>query len=529
MISDFLDGTLRFVTRRRLDFQHRRRDGPFPCQDILPVELWDGILHEFSDENLLRAAAVCRVFNALCISVYLARNKIPALTASADIQIPAHILPALQLSCTPLPKKRLVCVFWNFGIPQHLAALRDVVRRSSTLIELTLKFDHDLFGAHKFDYTIPGAIRSRRGVMHALCAVLSAMAVKAPGPVVVVSDSIFFIGRAEDVAGWRLGETVPPADHRAPARAFWTRMKRTLRAELPGPMPRTIPSPDGETTKEMVVTNMHSATVYSHQNAGGSLDPYTLIIFNIDYLTSLYLSHVPLSGAQLSAILPTFEFPALIRVMIADGIDPSVLGEFLLRHPRLETFGFETVSRKEPEHSSLISPPIAHPNLNEIRAIGVDNINRAIACLHLSPRLDLFDFSLVPRRSDSSIVGALNPSFRLIGQRSNDAHLTLCIVDGTDAEQLFVAEDASAIAKTLHCFRSVEIQTWSVKMGLKTLPWLVLLPALRSVAFILHIEEWAPKRDGNPEAQVGLAKYEEQVKAVLSHVPEIVVGCSWPR
>ncbi|KAJ7437266.1 hypothetical protein B0H11DRAFT_2255611 [Mycena galericulata] len=531
----FLKNSLGLLTYQPLEpsvsRHHRRRRGPYPPRDILPIEIWeDGVLRDLPDECLLLMAAVCRTFNALCIPLYLSRNISAQIwSPSAEIQIASHILRALQLSCAPLPKERLICDFWHFGIPQNFAALRDVICKSSTLREVTLKFSGDLLYAHKWDHKIPTVIRTQRGMMNLFCAVLSAMALKTPGPIVVVSAGTIFTGRAEEVADWRLDDIVGSSGN---GRSFFSRIRwQRPRKVPPAPMPRTPLHRNPETTRAMVLTKLLTTSVYSHR--GTRAFTYTLMIFNVESITTLYLIHVPLSAAQLSAILPTLQFPALLTAVVTDGLEPAILGEFLVRHSRLTTLEYEGASRGPNDTarlSCLISPPLTHPSLAVIRADGVEDINHVMESVHISPLLNSFRFSCRPSASQSSGLLGLNHTFRLISQRSNDVHLVLRVLSPTkdaDAQQLFfMDEEASAIARALRCIRSVKIICWSVEMGLKTGSWLALFPALRSVAFEFELHLQLPR---NPQIQVELTKFTEQVKAVLPRGVEIEVDSidSW--
>ncbi|KAJ7769563.1 hypothetical protein DFH07DRAFT_1005683 [Mycena maculata] len=180
------------------------------------------------------------------------------------------------------------------------------------------------------------------------------------------------------------------------------------------------------------------------------------------------------------------------------------------------------ITEESAQNHPLMDPPIAHPNVTELRAYGAENIARAIEALHLSPLLNVFHFSYHARASDISTLAGLNTAFHLLSQQDIDTHLELWFLreaNAVDSGRPFMDEQASAIARALHCVRSVSISYWSVEMALDSLQWLALFPRLHSVTF------------GPPigiGVQVELSKLAEQAKAVLSHVPDIAAGQRWP-
>ncbi|KAJ7040540.1 hypothetical protein C8F04DRAFT_1082616 [Mycena alexandri] len=185
---------------------------PNSAKAALPMELWYIIIRQITDKDLLRASAVCSAFNAFAISEYLARNNIS--TAAKEISGPAYIIHPLQLSCIPLPVEHLVCHFRPYDVRRDLLSLQWFVPRAQSLRDLELSFAGSLLHAHRND-RIPVRY-SARELMGIFCRVLSGMASKAAGPVVVVGQFAMFVCRAEEIAGWRLDALHDPvADHGA--------------------------------------------------------------------------------------------------------------------------------------------------------------------------------------------------------------------------------------------------------------------------------------------------------------------------
>ncbi|KAJ7614968.1 hypothetical protein FB45DRAFT_1064582 [Roridomyces roridus] len=186
------------------------------AHDLLPTELWDKIFRHLGwDEDFLQMAKVCKLFNILCISLFLARYKVPSLD-SPELRVDSTILPALQLSDTPLRSQCLVCQFnYPVGVQRGLAALRDIIERSDTLRRVDVTFSQNLWDAHERDVWVPEALRSPWRMHHEFWSALSAMALKSPvGRVEIMWEDRFFEGRAADVAGW----------NRFSRRAAWNKM-----------------------------------------------------------------------------------------------------------------------------------------------------------------------------------------------------------------------------------------------------------------------------------------------------------------
>ncbi|KAJ7493614.1 hypothetical protein FB451DRAFT_1214917 [Mycena latifolia] len=478
---------------------------------ILPLEIWDIIFYDVADMDLLRAAVVCRAFNGLCISIYLARYY--SYAQPIRLSASSHIISALQLSCDTPHITQLVCRLWRSRLRHNLVSLRELIQRSNALREIRLTFSRDLFYTPNFPQ---GSPYSRRDLLRAFCAMLSTMASKVPGPVVVIADgswqsyATLFTCRAKDIADWRLD-----LFQFNPGRGLLGVLQRIRRKDRPPTVRRPVRLHTGKTSKEQPLTKIHAVSIMTVRNDPGPFRCYTLVVFNTSSITSLSLHtrpHIP--AEQWTAMLPHLTFPALWELALkTDGIEPIILREFLLRHTALKAFLYpHSLQKGESMHPYLLSSPIAHPGLTHIDASGVDNINRAMESLHPSPLLvDL-------RWSADDLVG-MEPALRLLSQRSKEAKLSLLIYTQRSADPPLMDAEAVEIARTLHCIPTINITCWSTRMALKTLPWLAAFPALRLVTFQLHLSEGRPK-PGAPH-QVHLAEFMVLAKAALPHVSEV--------
>ncbi|KAJ7614987.1 hypothetical protein FB45DRAFT_1035782 [Roridomyces roridus] len=295
------------------------------AHDLFPAELWDEIFrHLMRDEDLLQTAKVCKLFKVLCLSLFLARHKVPSLD-SLELRVDSTILPALQLSDTPLRSQRLVCQFNTVGVQRGLAALRDIIERSDTLRRVDVTFSRHLWDAHERDVWVPEASRSRWRMHHEFWSALSAMALKAPaGRVEVMWYGKFFEGRAADVAGWNRCSR-PAASNKM---SLFRKRRTTQMTPQPSPIGAPFGYPGRLEFYQIYSVSMHSL---SDPNPDSTKAYNTLFVFNAYLVKTLYLntSHLP------ADVLPMLDLPALTEVHVPTGIEPESMTDFLLRHPRI--------------------------------------------------------------------------------------------------------------------------------------------------------------------------------------------------
>ncbi|KAJ7040514.1 hypothetical protein C8F04DRAFT_1310939 [Mycena alexandri] len=497
----------------------RSDSSPNSAKAALPMELWYTIIHEITDKDLLRVSSVCSTLNALAISEYLARHDIS--TVAKEISGPAYIIHPLQLSCIPLPVEHLVCHFRPYDVRRDLLSLQRFVPRAQRLRDLELSFAGSLLHAHRND-RIPIEY-SARELMSIFCRVLSGMASKAAGPVVVVGQFAMFMSRAEEIAGWRLDALqFSPLSERntlmAKIRGISGGPSTTITLRTTVQMSGTQPEP---LTREQVLENLRTVNVWVHDAPGVD---YTMLVSNISSITLLDLNDSPIPDEQLAAVLRDLTLPYLETLSISrSGIDPTALGGFLARQPRLQHF---TSFTRKPS-SPLISSPLAHPTLINMKAVGTENICLAMDALHLSPLLETFMFSYT--HDTLSSLSNLTPAFRLLSQRSFNAHLELTIHESSpnsnpssssSMDEPLFDDEAASTARTLHCVYSVVISCSSADMGLRILPWLVLFLRLLKVKFYLNVTSRDPRPD-DPLGEVELKRLMGEVKKKLAHVPSV--------
>ncbi|KAJ7153022.1 hypothetical protein C8R43DRAFT_1002686 [Mycena crocata] len=493
----------------RLRFKPNRTHLTFEL--TLPTELWNIVFLHLSDADLLRTASVCVAFNVLCIGIYLVRYEL----CSPAVELFSTMLRALQLSCRPPPMEELFCRFWwSYHFFRDLATLRRIIRRSPSLNKLSFNFYSDLFQVHHHTRAY-----SQRQLLGQFCATLSAMVTKNPGPVVVLHGVSPFVCHSADIAGWRLD-----AFQFNRARGRRELLARVRRAFGHDPfLPYTaIRRREGGTYKVEALTKLQTADVSFVRDDPGPFGPrYNIVILNVASITLLILGGMDIPVQHLTSILRHPTFPALDHLSLhTDGIDPVVLGNFLLRHLELRTFVYWRLGMWQLPNFIPIKPPIAHPCLVKIEANNADAVRVTMECLHLSPQLNAFDFTYT--HTASTNISSLNSTFQLISQRSVECHLDLWIlsqkVDTDPTQWPFMDEEAADIARRLHCLRSVKIACWTRDIARMALPWLVLFPALLHVEFTLYSNGFQGKGDA---VQARLADFLNEAKLTLSQVPDI--------
>ncbi|KAJ7733340.1 hypothetical protein B0H16DRAFT_1579858, partial [Mycena metata] len=414
------------------------------------------------------------VLNAAAIGEFLARHNITI--SSKEISVASGVIRALQLSCTPPVAERLICHFRAFDSYWHrdLLSLGRMVHRSRNIRELTLAFADDLpvFRAHNTSWVLD----SQRELLSAAYSVFSAMARKVDGPVIVLDPispgliSGFLVCRAKDIAEWRL-------DLSQYNRAV---VPKHLAARLLRPFRGSSGIPAQTNAQRCLLTEMHTVNI-SLQTDEPEVGSYTMLIFNMPFVTQLTLT------PQLNALLGHLTLPAL-----------------------------QTLSLNTPGIDAAVVPGIAHPTLTKIDVFGVQNICFTIKCLHLSPLLATFRFSVM----DFDLTG-LNPAFSLIAQHALDVHLQLTVHDNSLEAPGVLAEETASIAQNLRCLRSVVIICYSTHIALRILPWLALFPTLLKVRFALLIRGRGSQRKETLQLQGELQKFMTEAKNVLAHVPYI--------
>ncbi|KAJ7289651.1 hypothetical protein C8J57DRAFT_1278158 [Mycena rebaudengoi] len=414
--------------------------------NIVPEELWVLILRRLPDETLLRAAAVCRIFNRISTSTYIERfGTSPSSLAMGNISGPCQVLRALLIAYDMPPIERITASFALSTVNRGLQSLRAVLTRFPTVCAIHLTYDGYFFPNPRRD---PIAFTD----------ITTLMAIRVPGPLFVLEP------RAKSTLLKELAFSRGPRS---------TRQRITLKQN-----PR---APEINDVNIRLVKD------------SGSLQPYTLAIFNAQQITSLTLSD-DIDTGHLSSILANITLPNLTCVYLPrDCVDPTSLGDLFLRHPRISTCVYPTL---DPPIVRLTHPPISHPGLLRLSAATAAGIQYLLELLGSSPNIELLSFPF--DRSSPAGVAASKAALQQIALRLRDTqlhfrHKSLHLTGSLDDEEI-------ALAKTLFCVHSVVIhctftQPCALVLASSLVAWLALLPMLQRLTLHCVHEDQATRED----------------------------------
>ncbi|KAJ7098516.1 hypothetical protein B0H15DRAFT_821016 [Mycena belliarum] len=327
-------GSLRGVLQRL-----RKPIGSFPPAP-LPLELWERILGELTYDDLISAAHVCRAFNDRCIAIHLRRNGVaPELTTSGTLHIRSHLLLFFQLARLPprLQIHTVVCHFWTFHILRDMKALQSFIRRSPGLTGLRLSFVGNLMKAHTYDTYFP---YSQRALMTELCDIIRRMVRISAAPVFVVGSGHLYHATPRDLAAWGFRHFV--CRHAIGRVAWFDRARAVLKPKDMCPN-LYLPVHLNDDRQKLVTRSLHSIELRAIPSTTYEAGPLTLIEFDTDSAKELELGgysrdrYPDIYGPALAAILPLLTLPALRNLTISKEVDPTLLSQFLERHPSIRT------------------------------------------------------------------------------------------------------------------------------------------------------------------------------------------------
>ncbi|KAJ7260191.1 hypothetical protein C8J57DRAFT_1637872 [Mycena rebaudengoi] len=345
---------------------------------------------------------------------------------------------------------------------RNLRSLRELVRRSGTLSHLFLGFSSDVFRIRKRAEHALG-LDSRGPVMSAFCDVLYEMAKKKDGPVIVLLPRTMFSCRPQDILTWRL--------HRLEFNRGSTPVELFRRVCSLGDKSyghqSTVRLFDGTAVRVEALRKMENATLVS-TDIPDERYPLrgTIVVFDLLFITHLYLSDNRLSEREYAMLCAVITFPVLTKVSLCTyKIRAEDLSMFLLRHVLIEELEsrvpvlLELTLLGQQTVAPLTHPPIAHPKLTTISADGQGKVLYALVdALDLSPNLLSLSFTF--DRSTPSRLNDLKVALRRISLRARDTQLQLSLSSSV-FEQEFDEEELY-IAGSLHYATDVKLTCWPV-------------------------------------------------------------------
>ncbi|KAJ7057933.1 hypothetical protein C8F01DRAFT_1371394 [Mycena amicta] len=296
----------------------RQRSSRRPASALLPIELWELVLDEASDESLIVLARVCRVLNELAMRVYFHRNSIDV--SKPTLSIRSHLIRSLfVLVCEPPHITRLKCTFWSFGAGRGILMLREVVKNWPSLTQIHLIWPHNMLSMRsemEDNYTkeIPATL-----YLAALWELISVVAKKSGGPFVLVGGGSLHRCDADALACATLGYTEVNTNSYAyePRPGILVRALNTLRRRskiiLPlakrfgaGSQPHFVLRANAV---DIRVDHIEAIHIRPLDIESMQLSNATLLEFDMRSLT--LQPNESFSAADISALLPRITLPSL--------------------------------------------------------------------------------------------------------------------------------------------------------------------------------------------------------------------------
>ncbi|KAJ7072882.1 hypothetical protein C8F01DRAFT_1105586 [Mycena amicta] len=500
--------------------------------DILPPELWEAVfIRVHISEYLLGLAKVCVAFSELCVRAFLKREGIPLQDLiHGRVTLSYSLLRVLALYSRShiLPATRIECVVDSVGTGMFLLDCLDrILQRSPQLQRMTVSFGMNLFW-------IPAVNQGEIAhVFRSLAALLSRMAMRLSGPVVVQSPTTGFTCRPLDIAAWEL--------HRFrfnPRPESW--IKRLMSPEDGAGWDIQPPPLSVETRLHnggyVTVRPLAEVVSFDLQLVVDAPQPVSLLVFNAANIILMSLkSKLPLY----EPVLLHARFPVLRKLSVHSSfVDPHALHRFLVNHPLLAALELlddsERVQRPLMINSdTLVDPPLAHPGLKEVRAAARSyGFGSLLSALGTSPALEDIIFSVEPFPSPSQTAALIRELRVLSSRQLPDGGLALhLLLGGSGSESARRVPtgswaqnpDVLSLASQTHCVQVVHITQSSVDTARTMLPWLAAFPALDEVQIWIRLRSQVlQKQISEQEKKAEERKLLAEARGQLTGVPAVL-------
>ncbi|KAJ7052931.1 hypothetical protein C8F01DRAFT_1169306 [Mycena amicta] len=497
----------------------RRTDVPPP--QTFPTELWEHILGYIDpDSALLALAGVSRTFRELCVSICFRRNGIASSDLNLHIPTTTMIHAFSMLAASrggTLPVQRL---FYEVKHSREAQLMQSAIRHLRALHDLQMSFSYPALRI--------GAPQER-AALSTLCTLISEMASRQKGPVMVILANQIFtcrstlaFHRAKDVAKWRLDrfEYNPPLLSRLRWRLGLSHSSTRSALAL---VPTKTCTYNGDIRPVQKLTFLSDAQLTLIVPPGRAR--LSLLTFNSTTIRAFGVGHSKTSPTEstlaelnpyLSDILLHLSLPVLgYLYLYLDTVTvvPSALRTFLVNHPgikRIEYYGAHRPSASS--ETVLFTPPLAMPSLSFLHTAAVEGhpTMRLVPALINSPLLCRLSFAVRAYASDKhsdpapffsdlrsiaacgrtgltlelSMLAGRTASVHSQTSEAEDLPLWTDSEDAKDAARAFASADTSALEK-------VEVIAGSTQAARHILPWIALLRAADSgalgIKFLLRI------------------------------------------
>ncbi|KAJ7088526.1 hypothetical protein B0H15DRAFT_949709 [Mycena belliarum] len=486
------------VLESLLSPRHRKPHyGPFP------LEIWFMVFeHMGSDvKTILASAAVCRAFNELSSIAYLTLENPRRSISAGTYTISADTLPVLQRSLYTPPIRTITCHFpslekreWHRHL-QTLRSLATILRDATSIEELDLTFEDPFFPGNESE-ELPLS-ESGTAYLSIIRMIVHLLLVKYPEePAFLLAHEIYY---------WSISPVL------ARRQAHSRRTRRSAIKDL------------GVILDRMRFPNLRNIR-YQKLRSGCLCTTNTADRRVLSLETAHTPSIIPrLTAHQLVDVITAnnFKLEALHELNIrTTAIDPTILSNFLTRHPKISSLTYDPVHGEHDVRTDLIDPPV---QMGELFSISSDAylplLVRGIASSGPT-RAGVRFYS----RSDREGVGALKDALRVIAQHGTIRWLEIemNIIDTytyTDGE---ITEEIGAgrwdVVKTLHNVSIITLAPMHFGRAHDILPWLQLFPALQElIVRPLSSYQWPkPEKSVTDDLQ---RTFEEAARAAFPRLP----------
>ncbi|KAJ7052939.1 hypothetical protein C8F01DRAFT_562438 [Mycena amicta] len=480
----------------------RRTDAPPP--QTFPTELWEHILGYIDpDSALLALAGVSHDFRELCVTICFRRNGLSSDLSGPNLHIPTTMIHAFSLLAASrhgtLPVQRL---FYEVKHSREAQLIQSAIRHLPALHNLRMAFSYPALRI---------GTPQERPALSTLCTLISEMASRQKGPVMVILANQIFTCRAKDVAKWRLDrfEYNPPLLSRLRWRLGLSHSSTRSALAL---VPTKTCTYNGDIRPVHKLTFLSDAHLTLVDPPGRA--PLSLLTFNSTTIRAFWVGHSKTESTlaelnpYLSDILPHLSLPVLVYLYLhLDTVTvlPSALRTFLVNHPgitRIEYYGARRPSASS--ETLLFTPPLAMPSLSFLHtaAAGGHPTTRLVPALINSPLLCRLSFAVQGYASANSDPAPLFSDLRCIAACGRTG-LTLQLsmlerVDGRTvhsrtSEDIPFWTDSKDAKDTARAFASADTSTLenvvfiaeSTQAARHILPWVALLRAADSGVLVI--------------------------------------------
>ncbi|KAF7366521.1 hypothetical protein MSAN_00909400 [Mycena sanguinolenta] len=456
----------------------------------LPNEIWT---HIFEEPSLLRRDLYsvfisCHHFNDLVLPILLCAfsETNASRLAAGEVTMPSDMLPLFNLAFR-LPVIRRLTLHFDAAkrsqAPREFQALRTLVGRASSLVELKLNFPGDLLSSAKSADLV--SLTPQRLITESFCDFLSSFSYSPDDPVVLVDTDVFSC-LSSSIRSWQLDKyRFTDVDTAGGIYGFLQAFVRPQSKE-PHRNKTMVKLHNGLDKAVFPFISIMSAHIQRIQKPFSTGFPsWTLAVLNAElwnWPNAVNLSS-PLAAEEWAAILPLLNFRNLPRVRmdppegdlfrmnsatITSNIPVAVLDAFLDRH--------HTITRMyyHPDPLTLLdAPPFPYASLPRMR-----NITTTARCVsHLFHHPHAFPYLGVIRINAVHDPQVMHDAFSSLARHDGSNKLILELSSGS-----WMEDGAATVVCTLDRVDTVLLSGFTdFVQPTVILQWLGLFPALRRV------------------------------------------------